>query len=289
MATAFVEGGLPEMLRELGTELHDEDLSESADGLISRDWAARVLSTAARKVAKRIRHAGVPPATLAPCEFTLTVDPADSERYLLPRRARRVLYAKDDSGYYDSLDAGELGRSGFVHEGRAIRFRNVTPTGDLLARVMLDPVSLSYGISAAGTGSTSVVLAATPTIGITVLEADYPVGALIAMESGAAQGEIRRVTAFTPATRACTVDAFSSAPDTYTFLLDLPPVMAPAVVLRAALILLRTDKSLDADKDRIMASYKEAYQDGLSDLKHGVVGHITALRRVWLSGFEETG
>jgi len=263
----LVETGLPEILRELGTELHDTALSESADGLIARSWAARVLYTAAREIARRIRRAGAPPMALDPYEFTLSADPADSAQYILPRRARRVLYAKDDSGYYDSLDAGELGRSGFVHQGRTIRFRNATPTG-----------------------STAVVLATTPTIGRTVLEADYYVGAWIAMESGAAAGDVRRVTAYAPSTKTCTVAAFSSAPspgDTYTFLLDLPPSMERAVILRAVLMLLRTDKSIDADRDRITASYKEAYENGLNDVKRGVVGHIPALGRRWLSGFDE--
>jgi hypothetical protein len=285
-----VEAGLPDLLYQLGGEIHDLSLTESADGdRITQAWAVRALDIAQRDVFRRLLKDKVDPDRLNPYTFTLTVDPNDSSRYKLPYKARQILWLKDSNDtYFDALDTSELGGSGYMFQGNGVYFTDsVSITGSLSARVICNPVPLSYGQAAANTGSTSVVLDATPNIGENVTEANSYVGCYIAMESGGAVGETRRITAFNTSTRACTVAAFSSAPaadDYYTIMMDVPAVMSEAVVRRAALILMRSDEALSTmagpkGMQLMAADYERAYQEGRRALAQGSYGHIQQIRR----------
>lgn len=287
-----VESGLPDLLSQLGTEVHDLTLTESADGVhVSRTWAGRVLGTAVREVFRRLRKEHVEPLRFKQ-ELSPTVDSSDSELYPLNRRVRQIIRVFDYTSSTSERDYWPLGTydvadEGWVLEPDGLRLREATVGGTLKVWAVQTPVRMSYG-TAAGGGASSITLATSPTVGISSVEPNYYVGARIGIESGNGVGEIRRVTAYSASAKACTVAAWSTAPDsssTYSIMCDLPDCMARAVVLRAALIILRTDAVMDRQMDDVAASYLEAYESGKAVLKGGKVSFTPRFREVADLGF----
>ncbi len=287
---AVIETGLPDLLFTLGTEFDDQVLSESADGRIKQTRANRLFTVAARDLFVRLRRDKMNPERLDPYNFTLSAQPNDSARYLLPTRGRQVFIVKDGEYQLESLDYHEKEDTvGYIINGPTIEILNYSVSGDVTAEVLLNPIELSYGKAAAGTGSTAVVLAQSPLIGRTSLEPNYYVGAYIGFEEGDARGEIRRITsqAIAAGVVTLTVSAWTSTPttdDKYTFLLDLPNCMKQSVVLRAATKLARFDEVLSSDSGRdgmslMHAEAERAYADARAELRGAIVGHLAQPER----------
>lgn len=293
-----IESGLPDLLHEIGTELHDLTLTEADDGRISRDWAARTFETAVREVFRRLRRDGIDPLQFKQ-EFSLTEDSSDSYLYPLNRRVRQIIRVYDDnnqtteSGYtnywpvstYDSMELG------WVLEPGGIRLRGEpTIIGTLKAWVIQTPIRQSYGEATSAT-STGLVLQASADIGVSSKEPNYYIGSRVGIESASTGvGEVRRVTAYDESTRTCTVAAWTATPTgtiKYSFLLDLPDCMQRAVVLRAALLILRADKAIDREMDDVAAAYIEAYESGKSLLKDAKVSYLPQFREVFDAGFRD--
>jgi hypothetical protein len=294
-----IENGLPDLLEQIGLELHDLVLDGAHDGQISRNWSERAIYAASREVFRRLRDDHVDPLQFKQV-FTPTVDPNDDELYPLARRVRQVMRVFDDQGGDSEFDYWPIGTyqvdtEGWVLEPTGLRLREATITGTMTIWAVQAPVRLSYGVCAAATSSTTLVLATSPAIGETSLEPNYYVGARICIESGGAKGDVRRVTSqsISSGVVTLTVAAFSSAPtggtDTYSIVLDVPDCMSRAVVLRAALIILRTDRKMDRQMDDVAASYQEAYASGKAMLTGAQIGHITRFRQLHDSGFRSLG
>jgi hypothetical protein len=292
---AVIETGLPDLIYEVGSELDDLDIDESDRGRLNNNRVTRHINSSTREVFRRLRLDRVDIASLDPYTHTLSTQPSDSDRYLLPRRARQVFWLKDDDYYLLSLDPHETSSSGFVYRRGTLELRNYTVNGTITAALMMEPVELSYGVSATGTGSTAVVLATSPDLGRTHLEPDYYVGSYIGFETGAAIGEVRRVTAqsISSGVVTLTVTAFTSAPsaaDKYTFLLDLPKIMDRPVIYRSCEKLARFDKVLSTEQADIGPSimareYERAYMASKVALRNAVYGHT----RVTPKGYSSFG
>lgn len=289
-----IESGLPDLLNSLGTEIHDLTLTEAADGAqVSRSWAARVLHTAVREVFRRLRRDHVDPLQFKQ-ELSLTVDSSDDELYPLNRRVRQVMRvfdyeSADNEHTYWPLAPYALKEQGWVLESDGLRLRGATVAGTLKVWALQTPARQSYGTAQAVT-STSITLAATPTgsLGITSVEPNYYLGARIGIETATGgnavgAGQVARITAYAASTKICTV-AWETAPDattfTYSILLDLPDCMQRAVVLRAALVILRTNAVMDREMDDVAASYREAYESGRAVLQGAKVGYIPDFRQI---------
>lgn len=289
-----IENGLPNLLEQIGTEIHDLNLSGSNDGEIGRAWAERALYAASREVFRRLRREKVDPLHFKQ-SFTPTVDSSDDELYPLNRRVRQIIRVFDDYGSDTEIDywpisTYEVDSEGWVLEPTGLRLREATISGTMTVWAVQAPVRLSYGIAGSGTGSTALVLATSPAIGETSVESNYYVGARIAMESGSAIGDVRRVASqsISSSVVTLTVSAFSSAPsanDKYSIILDLPDCMSRAVVLRASLIILRTLRKMDREMDDVAASYQEAYASGKAILTGAKLGHIVRFRQLHDNGF----
>jgi len=291
-----IENGLPDLLEQIGLELHDLNLDGAHDGVdLSRSWGARVIYGASREVFRRLRKEHVDPLHFKQV-FTPTVDSTDDELYPLNRRVRQIIRVFDDAGNDSETDYWPLGTyevdsEGWVIEPAGLRLRNVTISGTLTIWAVQAPVRLSYGVSGAATSSTTLVLAASPAIDETSLEPNYYVGARICMESGGANGDVRRVSsqAIASGVVTLTVPAFTAAPtggtDKYSIVLDLPDCMSRAVVLRAALIILRTNRKMDRQMDDVAASYQEAYASGKAMLTGAKIGHMVRFRQLNDNGF----
>ncbi len=286
-----IESGLPDLLSELGIEIHDLTLTEAADGAqVSRAWAARSLHTSVREVFRRLRRDHVDPLQFKQ-ELSLTVDSADDELYPLNRRVRQVMRVFDYGGTDDERDYGPLGTyeggNGWVIEPDGLRLREATVNGTLKVWAVQTPVRQSYGTAEAG-AATTITLMATATLGITSIEPNYYLGARIGIESGTGAGQVRRISAFVSSTRVCTVPTWTTNPDStsvYSIMLDLPDCMMRAVVLRAALIILRTNAVMDRQLDDVAASYMEAYESGKSVLRGAKIGFMPDFRPVVAEDF----
>lgn len=294
-----IENGLPDLLEQIGTELHDLNLSGENDGDIGRTWGTRALFAASREVFRRLRKEHVDPLHFKQV-FTPTVDSSDDELYPLNRRIRQVIRVFDDYGSdtevdYWPLATYDVDSEGWVIESNGLRLREATISGTMTIWAVQAPVRLSWGVCASGSGSTALVLATNPAVGETSLEPNYYVGARIAMETGAAKGDVRRVSSqsISSGVVTLTVPAFSSAPtggtDRYSVVLDLPDCMSRAVVLRASLIILRTLRKMDRQLDDVAASYQEAYASGKAMLTGAQIGKITRFRRLHDNGFGSLG
>lgn len=288
----IVEAGLPDLLNGLGTEIHDLDLTEAADGRISRAWAARAIETAVREVFRRLRKEKVNPLLFKQV-LTPTANATDTELYPLNRRVRQVLRVFDDISTdneddYWPLSTYQIGDYGWVLEPDFLRLREATINGTLTVWAVQTPVRQSYGTASSAT-ATTLVLPSSATIGQTSVEPNYYVGARIGIESGTTgAGQVRRISAYDSATRTCTVPTWTTTPTgtiVYSLLMDLPDCMARAVVLRAALIIMRADKTLDRADDDVAASYMEAYESGKAILKGAKIGYSTRFRDVANLGF----
>jgi len=294
-----IENGLPDLLEQLGLELHDLDLDGDQDGEISRHWGARAIHAGAKEVFARLRKENVDPLRFKQ-DFTPTVDSSDDELYPLNRRVEQVLRVFDDRGSDNEVDYWPLGpyqvdTEGWVLESGGLRLREATVSGTLTIWAIVRPVRPSYGLSGAATDDTSLVLATDPAVGETDVEANKYVGSRICIETGDAKGDVRTVSSQSVAAGVVTltVPAFSSTPtgstDTYSTVLDLPDCMARAAVLRGALIILRSNRKMDRQMDDVAASYIEAYEDGKALLKGAKIGHLTRFRQLHRSGFQSLG
>ena len=283
-----IESGLPDLLNELGIEVHDLTLTEAADGSqVSRAWAARALHTSVREVFRRLRRDHVDPLQFKQ-ELSLTVDSSDDELYPLNRRVRQVMrvfdYADaDNERDYRPLSTYEIGSNGWVLEPDGLRLREATVSGTLKAWAVQTPVRQSYGTAQAAT-ATSITLAASATLGLSSIEPNYYLGARIGIESATTgAGQIARCTAYDAPTKVLTVPAWTTTPTgtiVYSIMLDLPDCMQRAVVLRAALIILRTNAVMDREMDDVAASYREAYESGKALLVSGKIGYMPDFRQV---------
>lgn len=287
-----IEAGLPDLLNSLGTELHDLSLTEAADGRVSRTWAARVLDTAASEVWRRLRQDHVDPLRFRQ-QISPTVDSDDSKLYPLNRRVRQVMRVFDYMGAdnertYWPVAPFAFGENGWVLEPDGLRLREATITGTLKVWALQTPARLSYG-TAAATSATTITLASSASIGLTSIEPNYYLGARIGVEEATAgAGQVTRVTAYAASTRICTVPTWSTTPTgtiKYSILLDLPDCMQRAVVLRAALIILRTEAVMDRNMDDVAASYREAYESGRSVLTGAKIGYSPEFRSTYWDGY----
>ncbi len=288
-----IESGLPDLFNQLGSEIKDLTLSEGADGKrVSKAWAVRELAAATREVFRRLRKHKVDPLHFKQV-FSLTVSGSDAELYPLNRRVRQIMRVFDEVSStnqqdYWPLSLYDLSEQGWVLEPEGLRLRNATLIGTLKCWAVQTPARPSYGTAAAAAG-TSITLATTPDIGATSIEPHYYVGARIGIESATTgAGQVRRISAYDASTRVCTVATWDTTPTgtiKYSILLDLPDCMDRAVVLRAALIILRADESMDRELDDVAASYREAFEGGKSLLLGAKIGHIPQLRSTWDSGF----
>ena len=294
-----IENGLPDLMEQIGLELHDLNLDGAHDGETSRSWAERAISAGSGEVFRRLRKEHVDPLHFKQV-FTPTVDSSDDELYPLNRRVRQVLRVFDDQGNDSERDYWPIGpyqvdTEGWVIEPTGLRLRQATIGGTLTIWALQAPVRLSYGVSGAASSSTTLVLATSPAIGETSVEPNKYVGARICMESGDAKGDVRRVISqsITSGVVTLTVAAFSAAPtggtDTYSIILDVPDCMSRAVVLRAALIILRTNRKMDRQMDDVAASYQEAYASGKAMLTGAQIGKLTRFRQLHDSGFRSLG
>jgi len=294
-----IQNGVPDLLEQIGLELHDLNLDAATDGEISRSWAERAITAGSQEVFRRLRTENVDPLRFKEV-FTPTVDSSDDELYPLNRRVQQVMRVFDDQGSDTERDFWPLGlyrvdTEGWVLEPTGLRLREATITGTMTIWAIQEPVRLSYGVSGAASSSTTLVLATDPAIGETSLEPNYYVGARICIESGDAKGDVRRVISqsITSGVVTLTVAAFSSAPtggtDRYSIVLDVPDCMARAVVLRAALIILRTNRKMDRQMDDVAASYQEAYASGKAMLTGAQIGKLTRFRQLHDSGFRYLG
>jgi len=290
-----IETGLPDLLSELGTEVHDLDLTEAADGRISRAWAIRAINTAVREVFRRLRKEKVPALNFKQV-LTPTVDSSDDELYPLNRRVRQVLRvfdagSNDAEDDYWPLPLYNVDDYGWVLEPDGLRLREAAVNGTLTVWAVQTPARQSYGTADSAT-TTKIVLPSSATLGQTSVEPNYYVGARIGIESGTAgAGQVRRITAYDSATRTCTVPTWTAPTGTivYSILMDLPDCMQRAVVLRAALIILRADKSVDINEDDVAASYREAYESGRDILKGNRIGYSSRFRDLHNHGFDTFG
>jgi hypothetical protein len=295
-----IENGLPDLLEQLGLELHDLKIDGDHDGSdIARNWGARAIHAASIEVFRRLRTENVDPLHFKQV-FTPTVDSSDDELYPLNRRVEQILRVFDDFGSDSERDYWPIGpyqvdTEGWVLEPTGLRLREATISGTLTIWALVRPVRPSYGLSGAATSSTTLVLATDPIVGESDVEANKYVGARICIEKGDAKGDVRRVSSQSVASGVVTltVPAFSSTPtgstDTYSTVLDLPDCMSRAVVLRAALIILRTLRKMDRETDDVAASYQEAYAHGKAILRGAKIGHLTRFRQLHDSGFRSLG
>lgn len=280
---AAIETGLPDLIYEIGSELDDLQIDESTSGRLNNNRVQRLISSTQREVFRKMRRDRLSMAAFDPYTFTLSTQPSDTDRYVLPRRARGVFWLKDGDSYLNSLDPHEDSSSGFLSKRGTLELVNYTVVGTITCSCVLEPIELSYGVAATGTGSTAVVLATSPDLGRTHLEPDYYVGSYIGFETGDARGEVRRVTSqsISSGVVTLTVTAWTSAPsaaDKYTFLLDLPKIMDRPVIYRTCEKLARFDKVLSTEQydhgSAIMkAEYKEAYLDAKVALRNDMYGH----------------
>lgn len=284
-----------DLFTRLGSELDDLDLSVSSAGRVddsSRKRVIRALDLASRQDMNRLR------GDRADCtpflqRITLTLDSNDTtyKRYKTTPRTREVIRVYDDSKALEGLQTYRTGGLGFVVEegGRAVRLRNMVSDdidGTLTAWVINDPIRLSRGTATTVTTS-SFVLEATPTIGETETTDDYYNGSVGAIVAGTNVGTIFRVTDYVGSTRVATVQCdhgslTSGATDNvYAFVLDVPPQLSDAVVLRAALICARTDSKMRESMTDLRAAYKEAYNEALVRIDKMNIGVLRTPRQAW--------
>jgi hypothetical protein len=295
-----IENGLPDLLEQFGLEIHDLKLDGDHDGKhVGRNWASRAIHAGATAVYRRLRKEKVDPLRFKQV-FTPTVDSSDSELYPLNRRVEQVIRVFDDQGSgsefdYWPLSPYQVETEGWVLEPDHLRLRKATISGTLTIWAIVRPVRPSYGLSGAATSATTLVLATDPVVGKTDVEPNKYVGSRICMESGDANGDVRRVTSQAVASGVVTltVPAFSSTPtgstDSYSTVLDVPDCMARAAMLRGALIVNRTLRNMDREMDDLAASYQEAYGQGKSILQGAKIGHLTRFRQLHDSGFSNLG
>ncbi len=282
---AVIDTGLPDLIYEIGSELDDLDIDESTRGRLNNNRVQRLIHSSQREVFRRLCRDRIDVVALDPYTFTLSTQPSDTDRYLLPRRARQVFWLKDGDTYLSSLDAHEGASIGFRFRRGTLELVNHTVVGTITCSCVLEPIELSYGVAATGTGSTVVVLAKSPDLGRTHLEPDYYVGSYIGWEKGVAIGEVRRVTAqsITSGVVTLTVTAWASAPsaaDKYTFLLDLPKIMDRPVIYCTCEKLARFDKVLATEQSdhgsAIMnREFEKSYLDAKVTLRNSVYGHTS--------------
>ncbi len=112
---ALIDTGLPDLIRSIGTELDDLSIDESTRGRLNNNRVQRLMKSAISDIFRKMRRDKINISSQDPYTFTLSLQPSDTDRYLLPRRERQVFWLKDGDRYLYPLDPREVGRSGFIY------------------------------------------------------------------------------------------------------------------------------------------------------------------------------
>ena len=256
-----IQNSVPDLLLRLATELDDPALSDAATGRIGITRSIRALDSASNQEYMRLRGDC---GDMMPFKqtVTLTADSNDTDRYPLPPRVRETIRFAQGATPITPLNVYNTNGSGFVMEegGRALRKRNLEPSGTISAWVIQTPCKLAMG-AASNYTATTVVFQATPTIGTIEIQNDYYNGARVC---SMLDGQIRTITDYVGSTRTATVATWDSTPSTtsqYCIMFDMPDVVAESVVLRAAVQIARSDKVLKDSLPDIKAAYAAAHRD----------------------------
>lgn len=163
-------------------------------------------------------------------------------------------------------------RAGYTSEQYLIYNDKIifSPATDLSGHIRLWFIrtlpKLHYGTAAAGS-STTITLAASPTLGWLHKDHDIYTGCLIGIYSGAGVGQVRRITDYNATTRVATVDeTWLSYPDTssiYSLISPVPEQMQELLPIGAAL---RGAGKMSDDQNRFYQLYQSIVTDFLGDI-----------------------
>jgi len=228
-------------------------------------------------------------------EVTLTVDSADSDRYPLPPRTRQVIKLKDTNGDLNPLGTYRSSSGYVLEEGaRTARLRSYTVVGSLKAWIIQEPVNISASTVDASAGTNTITLVASPSVGSTVVQDDYYNGAWLTIASGDGVGEIKRIRDYDGGTQVATLDTAWTTPPTvagasvYSIMTDLPQAAVMAQVLRAALLVMRTDEVMQEFRGTIMEDYAAAHRDALVLLNNANMPKVDQPVRISSMGSDDT-
>ena len=287
-----VELALADALLELGVEINDFVLDVDTDSDITRASAVRALKTSLRDTHAELIARVVSPMSLHD-EVELTQDSSDEYLYPdVPPRTKQILYVYDDNTDYEDLGAlvkGATNGIGYRWSSEGIRLFGVTPQSTLYVWIAQEPPAPTYGVAAATYAASTLVLNATPLLGLNQLEKDYYVGAKVVIEAGTGAGQVRPVTAYAPATVTLTVPTWTTVPDAtsyYSLMVGVPRGAAyRAAILGTVMILKRTYKAIDRDEDDLRAAYVGELDKAIADIRKRSVGLLPRVRQVEDLGF----
>jgi hypothetical protein len=292
----LIEQALPTLIRDVGAELDDLSVDYGTDARLTQNRVCRALDNAAEQLFEDLLADGVD-LTVFKREFTLTADSSDSKRYALPPRTRQVGIMKDDNSEYSPLDFYQTQAVGFVVEenGLAVRWRNVSSfSGNVKGWLIQSPTKMQAAVMPTAATSTTIVLAASPSVGSTVIDNDYYNQARIAIVSGTGVGQVRTITDYVGSTRTCTVATWDTTPtttgsSTYALLCDLPAAAMRCLTLRAAVKVARTDQKMRDYLPDIKADAERTYVNCLEVTSGANAGIVRRPRFVHKVSSDGTG
>jgi len=244
-------GSVPWALRELGRRLDDRNASGaialyvgSTESSVLPARAVEQLDEAQFDIFYRLLDDQVGHQMLQR-EVALTAVSGSTIAHTLPQRTAEIMSIRDSSMGTDdqpfyAIDGPRTTERGYGigARGETIQWHNFSVDTSLTyyARVIKEPIHLSYSTVAQAETDAQIFLDLSPTYGLTVRVDDYYTGENVVIESGTLLGSSQQVTGYSQDFATCTLPAAWTLAGTenYSFQSSLPRAMWRAWLADAA-------------------------------------------------------